>query len=61
MGERPMTINELLTELDTFPRPGSYEGALEEATRVIPAAAMTIRQLRIAEIRADVEDHRDMT
>ena len=46
-----MDTNELLTELDTFPRPGiqSYEGALEDATRLIRAAAVTIRQLRTAE------------
>jgi hypothetical protein len=43
-----MTIDELLTELDTFPRPGipSYEGALEDAARLIRAAASTIRTLR---------------
>jgi hypothetical protein len=58
-----MTLDELLTELETFPRPGihSYEGALEDATRLIRAAAMTIRQFRIAAIKVDVEDHRDMT
>ena len=56
-----MTIDELLTELDTFPRPGiqSYEGALENATRLIRAAALTIRQLRAA--ISGTEDHRDMT
>ena len=56
-----MTIDELLTELDMFPRQGiqSYEGALEDASRLIRAAALTIRQLRAA--NTDTEDHRDMT
>jgi hypothetical protein len=58
-----MTIDELLTELDMFPRQGiqSYDGALEDATRLIRAAAAVIRQLRIRAILTDTEDHRDMT
>ena len=66
-----MTIDELLTELDTFPRPGiqSYDGALQEASRLIRRAALTIRTLREVILAGDdatlvihdVEDHRDMT
>ena len=43
-----MTIDELLHEIDTFPRQGiqSYDGALEEASRLLRVAALTIRTLR---------------
>jgi hypothetical protein len=45
-----MTIDELLTELDMFPRQGiqSYDGALEDASRLIRDAAAKIRQLQSA-------------
>jgi hypothetical protein len=46
-----MTIDELLNELDTFPRQGiqSYDGALAVASGLMRAAAVTIRQLRTTE------------
>ena len=58
-----MTIDELLTELETWPKQNvqSEDAALAAASKLMRAAALTIRQLRIAEIKADIEDHWNMT
>jgi len=55
-----MDTDELLNELETWPAPGTsdYDSALQSASRLMRAAALTIRQLRVF---APTEDHRDMT
>ena len=55
-----MTIDELLTELETWPKPNiqSEDAALAAASKLMRAAALTIRQLRVF---APVEDHRNVT
>jgi hypothetical protein len=40
-----MNQHDLLTALDNFPRPGSYDDALTEASRLMQLAAAEIRRL----------------
>jgi hypothetical protein len=56
-----MTIDELLDQLANWPPRGTtdYDSALQSASRLMRAAALTIRQLRA--VIESTEDHRDMT
>ena len=57
-----MTIDELLNELENYPRPHiqSEEGAIAAAATLMRAAALTIRQLKIAE-KQDKEERKEST
>jgi hypothetical protein len=54
-----MNQHDLLTALDNFPRPGSYDEALTEASRLMQLAAAEIRRLQTSV--STVQRHDDET